>query len=203
LLVPAGISLAVKTLHPVPSRIDLILALRSATDAATAERSKLLAAYYEDHPEFAPAGQAAGAAEDANAIRVVSAAKIERDLAPVLAGYQSQLARQQSLVEKLSFLSPALLAQSALADAAGTGSARHHAFLRQAVAHHAELRAFFNPRILRKEKFTAWDDVPPFRYVEESARAVALRVAPALLGLLLAATALTVWAASTLRRTAI
>ena len=88
-------------------------------------------------------------------------------------------------------------------DAAGTGSARHHAFLQQAVAHHAELRAFFNPRILRREKFTAWDDVPPFSYVEESARAVALRVAPALLGLLLAATALTVWAASTLRRTAI
>ena len=201
LLIPAGINLAVKTLHPVPSRIELILALRAATDSATSEQSKLLAAYYEDHPEFAPANQVAGAAADANALRLASTAKIERDLAPVLARYESQLARQQSLVARLAFLSPALLAQSALADAAGTGTARHAAFVRQAVAHHAELRAFFNPRILRREKFTAWDDVPPFRYAEESTRTAATRIAPPLLALAAAALALTAFAWRTLRHT--
>jgi ABC-2 type transport system permease protein len=45
MLLPAGINLAVKTLAPMPSRIELILALRAATDAAAAERSKLMGAF--------------------------------------------------------------------------------------------------------------------------------------------------------------
>ena len=151
ILLPAGINLAVKTLHPVPSRMDLILAMRAATDEAASQKSQLLAAYYEDHPEFAPADKAKTAAEDATLITLAANAKIERDLAPVLAGYEAQLAAQQSLVARLQFLSPALLVQSALADAAGTGLARHRAFFTQALAHRAELRAFFEPRILRKE----------------------------------------------------
>jgi ABC-2 type transport system permease protein len=192
-LVPSGINLAVKTLHPVPSRMELILALRAATDAANSDRSKLLAAYYEDHPELAPPGQAATANVDAQFLRVVSGERIERDLAPVLARYEAQLARQQALVEKLQFLSPALLVQSALADAAGTGLSRHRAFLAQVAAHHAELRAFFHPRILRKETFAAWDDVPEFRYVEEPAKSVAGRLAPTFAVLTLGATALAAW----------
>jgi ABC-2 type transport system permease protein len=108
----------------------------------------------------------------------------------VLAHYADQLARQQTLVERLQYLSPALLAQSALANAAGTSSARHSWFFRQAIAHHAELRAFFETPALRKEKFAAWDDVPPFRYSEEPIPAVAARVAAAIGVLLLAALAL-------------
>lgn len=182
-LVPAGINLAVKTLHPVPSRIEQILVMRQATDEISAQTSKLLAAYYEDHPEFAPQP---GAATEYSEVRFITNEKLDHALAPVLARYETQLARQQALVEKLQFLSPALLAQAAFADAAGTGLARHREFLRQAAAHHAELRAFFNPRILRKEKFTAWGEVPAFHFVEEPAGKVARRVVPALLGLGLA-----------------
>jgi len=186
-LVPAGINLAVKTLHPVPSRIDLILAMRAATDEISAQSSKHLAAYYEDHPEFAPKS---GAATEYSEIRFITNERLDRSLAPVLARYEAQLASQQALVEKFQFLSPALLAQSALADAAGTGLARHREFLVQATAHHADLRAFFNPRILKKEKFTAWDEVPAFHFVEESTAAVAQRIASALFGLALVAAGL-------------
>ena len=196
-LVPAGINLAVKTLHPVPSRTEQILAMRASTDEIAAQGSKHLAAYYEDHPEFAPKP---GAATEYSEIRFITNEKLDRALAPVLARYESQLARQQALVEKLAFLSPALLAHAAFADAAGTGLARHREFLRQAVTHHADLRAFFNPRILKKEKFTAWDEVPAFTFVEEPARAVAARTVPALLGLLAAIAALTAWSWHSLRR---
>jgi ABC-2 type transport system permease protein len=198
-LVPSIINLAVKTLHPVPSRVELILAMRSATDEIAMQTSKLLAAYYEDHPEFAPKP---GAATEYSEVRFITNEKLDRSLSPVLARFETQLARQQALVEKLQFLSPALLAQSGLSDAAGTGLARHRAFLAQAATHHADLRAFFNPRILKKETFTAWDEVPAFRFVEEPAALVARRVAPALFTLGCVALIFAAGAWRTLRRSA-
>lgn len=197
-LAPAAINLAVKTLHPVPSRIDLVLAMRDATDAANASRSQVLAAYYEDHPELAPKG--AKANEDFTLLRVALTDRVEQDLAPVLARYDEQLARQQTLVGRLALLSPALLTHTALADAAGTGLSRHREFIRQAAAHHASLRTFFTPRIAAREKFTAFDAVPAFRHVDETAAAVFNHVAPAL-GILAALTAaLALWTARLLRR---
>lgn len=187
LLIPTGINLAVKTMAPVPSRVELILASRAATDRATAERSELLGAFYEDHPELAPAGADGLHGADFITLQLVTGQRVERDLAPVLARFSGQLARQQRLVEKLQYLSPALLAQSAFADAAGTGPARYAWFFEQARAHHSVLRAFFEPRALRKEMFAAWDDVPSFDYVEEPIIPVAGRLAPAIGALLLAA----------------
>jgi ABC-2 type transport system permease protein len=133
-------------------------------------------------------------------LQLVTSERVERDLAPVLALYKEQLVRQQALLDKLQFLSPALVAETALADSAGTGLPRHHLFFAQALAHHAELRAFFDPRALRKEKFTAWDEVPPFRFVEEPMSDVAARVAPALAVFVSIALALGLWAWRTLRR---
>ncbi|MCA6111256.1 DUF3526 domain-containing protein [Bradyrhizobium cenepequi] len=187
LLVPTGINLAVKTMAPVPSRVELILASRAATDKATAQRSKLLGAFYEDHPELAPAGGDGLHGADFITLQLVTGQRVERDLAPVLAHFSDQLARQQRLVEKLQYLSPALLAQSAFADAAGTGPARYAWFFEQARAHHSELRTFFEPRALRKEKFAAWDDVPGFDYVEEPIISVVTRLAPAVGALLFVA----------------
>jgi ABC-2 type transport system permease protein len=197
LLLPASINLAVKTLAPVPSRIELILAMRAATDAANTERSQLLGAFYDDHPELAPA---AGSPDDFATLQFVTNQKVERDLIPVLAHYDVQLARQQALVEKLQFLSPALLARSALADAAGTGLSRHRRFLAQALAHHRDLRAFFEPHLLQKAKFSGWDEVPAFRYIEEPATDAAARVIPALAALLLATVGLGLLGWRTLRR---
>ncbi|MBL9199128.1 MAG: DUF3526 domain-containing protein, partial [Opitutaceae bacterium] len=196
-LVPAGINLAVKTLHPVPSRLGQILALRAATDEIAAQTSRHLAAYYEDHPEFAPKP---GAATEYSEIRFITNEQLDRALAPVLARYEARLADQQALVARLAFLSPALLAHAAFADAAGTGLARHREFMRQAAAHHAELRAFFNPRILKKEKFTGWDEVPAFTFREEPMRAVAARVSPALTALAATAFGLAAFTHFTLRR---
>jgi ABC-2 type transport system permease protein len=201
-LVPAAINLAVKSFAPVPSRMELILALRAAGDEALAERSKLLAAYYDDHPEFAPKGEAAQGTPDFSRVRIVTYQKLERDLAPVLARYEAQLARQQSLVEKLQFFSPALLAHTALAEAAGTGLERHREFMRQAAEHHLALREFFNPRILRKdqERFYGWDEVPVFRFAEEPAAVVSRRIWPALAGLLCIAVILATWSMRALGR---
>lgn len=187
LLLPTTINLAVKSVAPVPSRVELILASRAATDKATAERSKLLGAFYEDHPELAPAGGDGLHSADFVTLQLVTGQRVERDLALVLTRFSDQLAHQQRLVEKLQYLSPALLAQSAFADAAGTGPARYAGFFEQARAHHSKLRAFFEPRALRKEKFAGWDDVPGFEYVEEPIVSVVTRLAPAIGALLFVA----------------
>lgn len=199
-LVPTLVNLVVKTIVPVPSRVELILASRAATDHATAERSKLLGAFYEDHPDLAPAGADGLHGADFTTLQLVTGQRVERDLAPVLARFSDQLARQQRLVEKLQYLSPALLAQSAFADAAGTGPARYAWFFEQARAHHSELRAFFEPRALRKERFAAWDDVPGFDYVEEPIISVVTRLAPAVGALLFVALGFALLSSLALRR---
>jgi ABC-2 type transport system permease protein len=200
LLVPTLVNLAVKTMVPVPSRVELILASRAATDEATAERSHLLGAFYEDHPDLAPAGSDTGHGEDFITLQLLTAQRVERDLTPVLARFSDQLTRQRQLVEKLKYLSPALLAQSAFADAAGTGSARYDLFFGQVRAHHSKLRAFFEPRVLSKERFTAWDDVPAFDYVDETNIAVVARLVPAVGALLCAALGCALLSWLTLRR---
>jgi ABC-2 type transport system permease protein len=200
LLVPTLVNLVVKTMVPVPSRVELILASRAATDQATAERSHLLGAFYEDHPDLAPAGSDSAHGEDFITLQLVTAQRVELDLAPVLARFSDQLARQRGLVEKLKYLSPALLAQSAFTDAAGTGSARYDRFFEQVRVHHSELRAFFEPRVLSKEKFTAWDDVPAFNYIEEPSISVIARLVPPICALLCAALGLGLLSWLTLRR---
>jgi ABC-2 type transport system permease protein len=71
-LLPSLCNVLATTTYPVPSRVEMIQAVREASDAATAEGSKLLSKYYEDHPELA-AGDAAQAMNDFNIIRVAAA----------------------------------------------------------------------------------------------------------------------------------
>jgi ABC-2 type transport system permease protein len=197
ILLPAAINLAIKIMAPMPSRVELILALRDATDAATTERSKLLSAFFEDHPELAGTGGSSG---DFVTLQLVTGQRVERDLAPVLTRYEDHVARQQALLDRLQYLSPALLAETALADSAGTGLPRHHWFFSQVIAHHAELRVFFDPRALRKEKFSGWDEVPTFQFVEEPTMDVVARVAPTIAVFVGITLALALWVWRTLVR---
>lgn len=195
-VIPAGVSLLAKTAFPVPSRMELILAMRAASDEISAKASQLLADYYEDHPEFAPQP---GAPTEFAAVRLITDQRLDEALAPVMSHYQQRLEAQQRFVGSLQVLSPALLAQHGLSEAAGTGRTRHDEFLRQASAHHLALRAFFNPRILRKERFDAWDRVPRFEFVEPARAQVARGVLVPIAGLVLLTVACALWAGRSLR----
>lgn len=194
-VLPAVFNLAATMFFPVPSRMELVQAVRVASDDANAAGSKLLAGYYEDHPELAT-GDAAQAMNDFNVVRVAVNDDIERRVRPVIDRYESQVARQQQLVDGLRFISPAVLMQSALYDVAGTGHARHEAFLRQVDAYHAAWRGFFTPLIFQKARFVAYDTTPRFTFEEEVPATVARRVLPALAGLFVPALML-VWIALT------
>lgn len=129
-LVPSLLNMAATTAYPVPSRVEMIQAMRIASDDATEEGSKLLARYYEDHPELAT-DDTQQAMNDFNLVRVAVNAEVERRVRPVLGRFAQQLFAQRQLTEPMRFLSPAILVQDALNDVAGTGSARHREFVRQ------------------------------------------------------------------------
>lgn len=198
-VLPAAFNLAATTFFPVPSRVEMVQAVRVASDEANADGSRLLARYYDDHPELAT-GDAAQAMTDFNVIRVAVNDEVERRVRPVVERYERQIARQQALIDTLRFVSPAVLMQNALNDVAGTGVARHQAFMAQVDVYHRTWRGYFTPRILARTPVLDYQSLPTFTYEEERNGAVAARVALSLAGLLLPALAVGWWAIVRLRR---
>ena len=176
-VLPAAINIAAGLLHPLPSRVEMITAQRDASNEAVNRRSELLARYLEDHPEMAEGvvadepglGALAWAATDA----------VNRRLEEVTSEHDARRADQIVLVRRYRFLSPALLAQEVLADAAGTGDARFAHFQSQVRAFAEQWREFFVPAILADEQMTAsvLPNVPRFRLADEDPSDAARRAA--------------------------
>ena len=174
-VLPAAINIAAGLLHPLPSRVQMVTAQREASNEAVNQRSELLARYLEDHPEMAEGvvadepglGALAWAATDA----------VNRRLEEVTAEHDARRAEQIALVSRYRFLSPALLAQEVLIDAAGTGDARFAAFQSQVRVFAERWREFFVPAILASEQMNAGvlSDVPQFRLAAEASGDVARR----------------------------
>ena len=184
-VVPAGVNIAAGMLHPLPSRVEMISAAREASNEAVNRRSELLARYLEDHPEMA-GGVVADAAGSA-ALAWAATDEVNRRLEEVAAGYDARLAEQRGVVGRYKFLSPALLVQEVLNDAAGTGDARFARFRDQVRAYAEEWKAFFVPAILAGESMTA--DVvgrrPAFDFQDESASEVLRRTSGGMVVLML------------------
>jgi ABC-2 type transport system permease protein len=189
MLIPSAISMTVTTMHPVPSRVEMIQAMRVASDEATAEGSKLLARYYEDHPELAT-GDTQEAMSNFNMVRVAVDAEVARRVQPVIDRYSERLLAQQQVVGRARFLSPAVLMQDALNDIAGTGMARHREFVRQVEDYHARWRVYFIGLIAQRARLADFSNVPRFTFEEESFGTVAGRVMLCFAGLALPALAL-------------
>jgi ABC-2 type transport system permease protein len=178
------LNVAAPTIYPVPSRVEMIQATRRASAEATTRGSQLLAKYLEDHPELTTAGSV-----DPNDFYTRSIAvqqETERLVQPVIAHFDRQVLGQQALVDRFRFLSPAIVAQSALNDIAGTGVARYRHFLSLVDEYHQSWRDFFNPPIVQKAKLGPddYDQFPKFTFREEPSSAVARRVAVGLIGLI-------------------
>lgn len=182
-ITPSLYNVAVTTLRPSPSRVELTTALRQATNEATEQASVLLQRYYLDHPEM----MAGGTADMDNfAGRAVATQEaVEKSMGPALAEFDQRLVEQQQLADRYRFVSPALVVQGALYDLSGTSIHRYRHYQTQVDTFHQAWRSWFFPRIfaratLRTEDF---DAMPAFTWREEPASVVAARVAPAIAGL--------------------
>jgi ABC-2 type transport system permease protein len=198
---PALVNVVVTSLYPVPSRVELIRAMREASSEASAQGSRVLSKYYEDHPELAPAAKDVAPADFMVTSQAVQES-VDRSIEPVLARYDDQLARQQAMVDRLRFLSPAIVAQEALNDVAGTGLARNKHFLHQVDEYHRAWQGFFVPKIMRRELLSESDfaTIPEFQFREESTAAVAGRASVGLAGLLLPTLAVGLFGLAAFRR---
>ena len=176
-VLPAAINIAAGLLHPLPSRVEMITAQREASNDAVNRRSELLARYLEDHPEMADGivSEEAGVA----ALAWAATDAVNRRLEEVTAVYDARRADQLALLRRYRFLSPALLAQEVLIDAAGTGDVRFTRFQSQVRAFAEQWRQFFVPAILADEQMTAdvLSAVPRFRFVDEESTDVIRRAA--------------------------
>lgn len=176
ILLPSLFNIGATTVYPVPSRVEMVQAVREASDEANEQGATLLARYYEDHPELAVGG-AEQAMNDFNVIRVAVNADIEGRVRPVLDRYELQLNAQRRLVSRLRVLSPAILMQEALNDLSGTGVSRHQHFLAQVGRFHEQWRNHFVPMVLRNAELDGYATLPTFIYRDESLAAVVRRVA--------------------------
>jgi ABC-2 type transport system permease protein len=198
-ITPSLFNVVATSLYPVPSRVEMIQAARVAQDEANQKGSQALARYYEDHPELAT-GDPAQAMRDFDVVRVAVSDEVERRARPVVEAYERQIARQQDVIDRLRFLSPAILMQNALNDVAGTGTDRHRDFLAQVGDFHQQWRAHFVKLIFSKAKIAEVHSLPRFAHREEATTTVAARVATGLLGLALSAIVLAVAGLRRMRR---
>lgn len=199
ILIPSLTGIAVTSVYPVPSRVEMIGAMRDASNEATTQGSRLLAKYLEDHPEMMP-GEVDATDVAARTYAVQEA--VDRQVQPVLARYDEQLQKQQSLVNGLRFLSPAIVMQEALNDVSGTGNARYNHFLVKVKNYHAAWQNYFIPRVFQRAALTAatYDSAPRFVWQEEKSNAVARRVLFGLLGIIAFALAFTAAGLSAISR---
>jgi ABC-2 type transport system permease protein len=198
-LLPSLLNMGATTWYPVPSRVEMVQAVREASDGANQQGAALLARYYEDHPELAVGG-ADQAMNDFNLIRVAVDGDVEARVRPVLDRYEAQLAGQRRMVARLRVLSPAILMQDALNDLSGTGVGRHQHFLQQVGQFHERWRNHFVPLIFRKAQVQSYGTLPAFSFVDEPAAAVASRVAASIALMLVPAVVLLTFGIKRLQR---
>jgi ABC-2 type transport system permease protein len=175
-LIPAVIHLTASVLAPVPSRAEMIEATRLIETDVRDQAPALLENYYRQQPAIRPASYDPER-YDFPVWWTAIQGEVDRRMTPVLSRIDAARDRQQTLVRRLSVLSPALLVQEICNDLAGTGWARQRRFEQQVTAFHRAHRAFYEPKAYGNIKLVSadYDRMPRFSYVEESGWTVAVR----------------------------
>lgn len=191
LILPSLLNVVVSAAYPVPSRNELISAVRNVNLDMRRDGSRLLAEHYQDHPELMPKDKKADLNDFGLAFVYIQREQKKR-VNEVEEKFATQLAAQQNLVKTFRFLSPSIIAQEASNDIAGTGLERFQHFRSQVGEFDKTWADYFVPRIYRMENLSAqdFDAIPRFEYREEFIGAVVGRVGFGILFLLAATAAL-------------
>jgi ABC-2 type transport system permease protein len=184
-IAPTLVSMLATTVYPAPSRMELTIAAREAQTEAEKNSMAKLDEYYYDHLEFVPEGDKK--AMDFLTLAQANANSIEKAVRPLYDDFQLQLNKQEELVQRFQFVSPAIMMQLALNEISGTSADRYEYFLNQVYNFHAEWREYFNTKFLERYplKPADYELFPEFEYREESFGAVMIRMIPSLLGMLI------------------
>jgi ABC-2 type transport system permease protein len=181
LILPSILNVVITSTYPVPSRSEMVSAIRSVNLDMRRDGSRIIAEHYQDHPELIPKDGKRDVDDFGLAFVIVQRQQKEK-VDAVEALFAEQLRKQQSLISGFRLLSPSIVAQEASNDIAGTGLARYQHFREQVTRFDDAWGEFFVPRIFRKQNLSEadFDLVPRFSYSEESFHSVAFRVLPAI-----------------------
>lgn len=200
LIVPAMMALVAQTAHPTPSWVELEVGMRDANAQVSQDASRVLARYYEDHPELVRPGE--GEAEDATVRFYAVREEVERQMRPMMEQFEAQRQAQQEVLRRWGLLSPPVIMQEVFSDIAGTGLERYRRFVASVRDYHARWRAFFAPKVLEKAKLSSADyaSIPEFSLREEPSEVLLSRNVRDLAGVFVPTLGLFVLAAWKLRR---
>ncbi|MBT9555659.1 MAG: DUF3526 domain-containing protein [Myxococcales bacterium] len=197
-VVPGLLRVFVESRYPPPSRVELVNEAREAAEEAEAELGSIEGTH--------GATTTSPKAGDGTLSPMQRAATVQEELAkrtePVVAAFRQQLEAQQAQVSRLQYASPAVVLQEMLNDVAGTGSQRQDHFERQVDAFQKRWRAFFMQKVDGRVQLTSadWASLPAFSYEDEPLSELLTRTGVGLLGLLLPALLLVLWALPGLRQ---
>jgi ABC-2 type transport system permease protein len=147
LLVPAAVALAVGVVHPTPSPLRYLDALRGESNLTPAQRDAIFIAYVRAHPAYAAAAERLKNVSYATK-QVAVQMELERRMAPQRAAEHRAKQDAAHLARVLGMLSPSMVMEKMLQAAAGTDDANQQAFLDRSRTFAAQLRRFFWPRAL-------------------------------------------------------
>jgi ABC-2 type transport system permease protein len=166
LLIPSIISQTANSFYSVPSRTIMIHEYREAKALAEKKADEILKTYYREHPEYAQKDTTQQNQYSWWLGNFAASDVINQSVQPVLDDYNEALNKQQSWVNQLRFLSPAILLQDGLNDLAGTSPAHYTDFRNQIIAFANVWRHYFIPRMFNNEKMRAedFDSLPTNSY---------------------------------------
>lgn len=180
LVVPVALNILITTVEPVSSRAEMITRLRDAL-SDLAKRHDAIDFERSNFDRLSLITSRSGKAERAMQL------DLEATTQPMLEQFASDIERQQTLVNRVRFLSPAIVASEAMSDVAGTGAMRYQLFRKQVASFHRKWRAFFEPKIESEATLTPADyaAMPKYQWQEEDPHAVTHRALVSMLGMLL------------------
>lgn len=149
-VVPSVLNVAVSAIHPLPSRIALVEAAREAQNRSLTRIGKRAASLGSiDMDQRARS----------SLLQIMDA---EAEVQPILQQFDDQLDKQQEKVRQWRFVSPAIMAQLALTEIAGTSGKRYREFVEATEAFRGRWRSFLGPIYPRRFTVADVDRIPRF-----------------------------------------
>jgi ABC-2 type transport system permease protein len=177
-IIPSTINLAATITYPIPSRSVFVDAKRKALEEAEARPDgKVRESFFAAHPDC-PRGENYTSRGGEFILLIGRDEEVSSRMNAALQLYQTPLARQQILVDRLSVLSPAILMQRLLHTISGTDFDRYLHYRRQVDDFHKAWGDFFWLRFLRESMFGPedYDRIPQFNFSEEPLGKIVSRI---------------------------
>jgi ABC-2 type transport system permease protein len=200
IIVPGALTVALTVMAPPPSRLVTIQTQRHLENEAASLAQRAMLEYHAERAELRPPGPPDW--DDIQSRFIYTQTAQERRALPVVRQYQARLDEQQRLVDRLQFVSPAILVLESLNALAGTDRRRARDYTHQVGAFVDQWRLYAVPRSFRQEHLTPadYDALPSFDFVEPPRARAYAHATAATVTLFLAAIAIAAAAGRVMRR---